>query len=156
MKIYIPLTFLLIISALLSISFGTRLLNESIKIMSFHIQPLQIDEPSAYVYDNNGKLLIDLRKRKSLPCKLKELPSFVGQAFISIEDRGFYRHDGISLWSIVRASWENLKAGRIVQGASTITQQLARNRLSSFDRTIERKIKETVLAIHLELSLIHI
>ncbi len=81
---------------------------------------------------------------------LKDLPPFVPQAIISIEDRRFYHHFGVDLWGIVRAAFRNAKAGHMVQGGSTITQQLAKNLFLSPERTAKRKIQEMILALWLE------
>ncbi|MFP4643641.1 MAG: transglycosylase domain-containing protein [Spirochaetales bacterium] len=82
---------------------------------------------------------------------IDDVPSSVIHAVVAIEDRRFFQHRGIDLRGIVRAAWENLQAGRIVQGASTITQQLARTRYLSLERTLERKIAEGYLALQLEM-----
>jgi penicillin-binding protein 1A len=71
-------------------------------------------------------------------------------AIVAIEDRKFYSHWGIDLFGILRASVANLQAGEIVQGASTITQQLARNLFTMFDVSVTRKIKEMILALKIE------
>jgi penicillin-binding protein 1A len=71
-------------------------------------------------------------------------------AVISVEDRKFYSHWGLDMFGIVRAMFANIAAGRIVQGASTITQQLARNLFVMFDVSISRKVKEMILALKIE------
>lgn len=83
--------------------------------------------------------------------KLAEVPPLLREGLIAVEDQGFYRHHGISLRGILRASVANLRAGRIVQGASTITQQLVRNFFLTLDVTWSRKIREMLMAILLEL-----
>jgi penicillin-binding protein 1A len=81
---------------------------------------------------------------------LEDLPPYVPQAFIAIEDRKFYKHWGVDLFGIARAVVSNLRHGRRVQGGSTITQQLARNLFDMFENTLTRKIKEALLAMRIE------
>ena len=86
----------------------------------------------------------------------QDLPAFVSDAIIAIEDHRFYHHFGIDLTGILRAAWTNYRAGSIVQGGSTLTQQLAKNFLLSEkiythnDRSLRRKIQELILALWLE------
>ncbi|MFL0777237.1 MAG: transglycosylase domain-containing protein [Prochlorococcus sp.] len=82
-----------------------------------------------------------------------EMPPLVEQAFVAAEDRRFYQHNGIDLWGISRALLTNLRKGSVREGASTITQQLARTVFLSQDRTITRKLKEAALATKLERQL---
>ncbi len=82
--------------------------------------------------------------------RLSELPSYVPQAVIAIEDRRFYHHFGIDPLGMARAMVINLRAGRIVQGGSTLTQQLAKNLFLKPERTLWRKFQEAVLALWLE------
>lgn len=81
---------------------------------------------------------------------LEELPDYVPQAFLAIEDRRFYQHEGVDRMAIFRALLVNLRAGETVQGASTISQQLARNLFLTRDQTINRKLREMVLASRIE------
>ncbi|RMF15817.1 MAG: penicillin-binding protein 1B [Gammaproteobacteria bacterium] len=80
----------------------------------------------------------------------KELPDVMVKALILTEDRDFYSHHGISLKGIARAAWQNLKAGRVVQGGSTLTQQLVKNFYLSAERSLWRKANEAVMAILLD------
>ena len=82
-----------------------------------------------------------------------EMPPLVEQAFVAAEDRRFFQHNGIDLWGISRALLTNLRKGSVREGASTITQQLARTVFLSQDRTITRKLKEAALATKLERQL---
>jgi penicillin-binding protein 1A len=81
---------------------------------------------------------------------LKELPSYVPQAFIAIEDRRFYEHYGVDPWGIARALIANILHRGVSQGGSTITQQLAKNLFLTQERTIHRKLQEMLLALWLE------
>ena len=82
--------------------------------------------------------------------ELREMPPWLPQAVIATEDRRFYSHFGIDLIGLARAGYVNLRAGRVVQGGSTITQQLAKNVFLTHERTLTRKIQETLLALWLE------
>ncbi|MBE9061981.1 PBP1A family penicillin-binding protein, partial [cf. Phormidesmis sp. LEGE 11477] len=82
-----------------------------------------------------------------------EIPNVVAQAFIASEDRRFYEHDGVDYRSIGRAALANLSSGSVVEGASTITQQLARITFLDLDQSFQRKFKEAVLARRLEAEL---
>lgn len=83
--------------------------------------------------------------------QLSDAPEALTQALIAIEDRGFYDHHGISIRGISRAMLANLKAGRFIQGGSTLTQQLIKNFYLSSDRTLSRKLLEIPMALLLEL-----
>lgn len=78
------------------------------------------------------------------------LPSYVGHAIVAIEDHRFYKHCGVDFVGIFRAMFTNVVSGRIVQGGSTLTQQLAKNLFLSPSRSIKRKVQEVVLALWLE------
>ena len=84
------------------------------------------------------------------PVDVTQLPPHVGQAFVAVEDRRFYRHLGIDPWGVARAMARNLRAGRVRQGGSTISQQLAKTSFLSPDRTAARKIQEALIAVWLE------
>lgn len=103
------------------------------------------------VYDKNGDELCKIKNDKELYyISYSDIPINLANAFIVMEDREFYTHSGIDYKAIVRAMLENHKNNKIVQGASTITQQLARNIFLSQEVTWERKIKEMFVAYSLE------
>lgn len=81
---------------------------------------------------------------------LADMPDHIKEALLTIEDRDFYQHHGVSVWSVVRAFWANLMAGRTVQGGSTLTQQLAKNMYLTADKTIIRKVNEALIALILD------
>src|SRR3546814_2235641 len=78
------------------------------------------------------------------------MPKRLVQAVIATEDRRFYDHFGIDPIGLARAAWTNFRAGRVVQGGSTLTQQLAKNVFLTADRSLERKLQELLLAFWLE------
>jgi 1A family penicillin-binding protein len=102
------------------------------------------------ILDRNGKMLFRIYKdenRTLVPISV--IPDHVKQATISIEDKEFYKHQGFSISGITRAALANLQ-GKPIQGGSTITQQLVKNRLLSPERTIERKIREVIVSVLVE------
>ncbi|MEW5761989.1 MAG: penicillin-binding protein 1A [Bacillota bacterium] len=102
------------------------------------------------LYDATGKPFAKLGFENYLPVDFREIPPVVKQAFLAAEDARFYQHHGIDLRAVVRAALTNLARGRVVQGGSTITQQVARNAFLSPSRTFKRKIQEAFLAVQLE------
>jgi penicillin-binding protein 1B len=86
-----------------------------------------------------------------MPVALTEVPATLVTAVVAIEDTRFYRHHGIDPIGIARAMWANLRAGGIVQGGSTLTQQLIKNLYLDKEQTLRRKIEEAVMAVSLEL-----
>lgn len=106
---------------------------------------------SSQIYDRSGKLLYELyRDQNRTPAKLEDLPIYIRQATIAIEDKSFYSHNGVSLFDgVLRAVKETLTTKQ-VQGGSTITQQLVKSSLLTPERTIKRKIKEVILALWTE------
>ncbi len=102
------------------------------------------------IYDRNGELLYKIyRAQNRTLVKLDDVPLYLRQATIAIEDKEFYRHQGISPEGIVRALYRNLFLGKL-SGGSTITQQLVKNALLTPERTWQRKIKEVILAVWVE------
>ncbi len=107
-------------------------------------------EPQITYLDRSGAVLGVRGGRFAPPVDVARLPKYVPAAFVAIEDRRFYSHDGFDPVGMARAALSDLGAGRAAQGASTITQQLARNLFLSADRTVERKALELVYAVELE------
>ncbi len=101
----------------------------------------------------NGKVIQKLGPATREKVKPGAMPQSVAEAFIAAEDRRFYQHDGVDGWGIARAIVTNVRQGAVREGASTITQQLARTVFLSQDRTITRKLKEAALAMKLERQL---
>lgn len=101
------------------------------------------------IYDNNGKLLKEFKVREYDYQKYKDINPYVFKAFIAVEDKRFYEHNGIDFKALIRAGVVILKGGSL-QGGSTITQQLAKNIFLSMDRNIWRKLEEAVIAQEIE------
>jgi len=105
---------------------------------------------SSRVYSSDGKIIAELYLERRIFVPHYQIPDHVKKAFISVEDIRFYNHPGVDLIGIMRALWHDIKAGGIVEGGSTITQQLARMLFLKPDRSIKRKIKEAALSIQIE------
>ncbi len=99
-----------------------------------------------HVYASDGSPIAELYREHRLVMPLEQIPPVVVQAFIAAEDSNFYNHRGVDLIGLIRAFAANLQAGRTVQGASTITQQMVRTFLLSNEKTYDRKLKEIVLS----------
>ena len=101
-------------------------------------------------YDTNNELLTTLYRENRIEVSLEEIPLELRQAVIAVEDAHFYHHYGINLASVSRAALRNIRRRRIVEGGSTITQQLAKNLFLTHERTFHRKVEELVLTFQLE------
>lgn len=102
------------------------------------------------LYDINGELISELFQEKRELAQFQEIPQNLINAFLSIEDRNFYNHFGIDFEGIIRAAVKNIRAGRIVEGGSTITQQLAKGLFTKGEKTFLRKAMEAVYALQIE------
>src|SRR3712207_4263154 len=112
-----------------------------------------IAEPSVTLLAADGTPIARRGAIVDAPTRVERLPDHVYQAFLAIEDRRFYNHYGINLISMGRAAWNNLRAGEVREGGSTITQQLAKLAFLSSDRTAARKLREILIAFWLEVNL---
>ena len=114
------------------------------------LQPTRIGQNS-FVYAADGSLLGSIPAEKNRqPVAARDMSGWVRQATVAIEDRRFYEHSGVDFEGIARAAVKNVEAGSIVEGGSTITQQLVRNLYISRERTVQRKVKEACLATKLD------
>jgi len=109
--------------------------------------------PSIIVKDRRGNTIARYGEVKGESLTVNQLPDHMIWAVLAVEDRRFYRHPGIDIIGLLRAALTNARAGHIVQGGSTITQQLAKNLFLSHERTYKRKIQEAMLAFWLEYEL---
>ena len=116
------------------------------------IQSLEISKrpPSFQIVDLNGRTLATRGDMGGAAVTLKELPRYVPQAFVAIEDRRFYHHYGIDPIGVSRALVANIMRRGVSQGGSTLTQQLAKNLFLTQERTLSRKVQEVGLALWLE------
>ena len=107
----------------------------------------------SYVFDRHGEVVAEFFDERRIVITLDRIPKDLIHAFIAAEDSHFFQHKGIDYQGILRAMFKNIEAGRIVQGGSTITQQVARSLLLSRRRTWARKIREAILAYRIEKNL---
>lgn len=105
------------------------------------------------VYTRDGRLIAEYGEQRRVPLTLEQIPDELEKAVLAAEDERFYTHYGIDPLGIARAMLQNLRAGRIVGGASTITQQVAKNFFLTFDQIWSRKIREIFLAFKIEREL---
>ena len=114
------------------------------------LKPVSIGQNS-FVYAADGSLLGAIpAERNRQPVTLEGMSQWVTEATVAVEDRRFYEHAGLDYEGILRAAVRNLESGHVVQGGSTITQQLVRNLYIGNERSLERKIKEACLARKVE------
>jgi len=111
-----------------------------------HYRPSTITE----VYDDHGRIIGTFALQRRVVATYDDYPPVLRDALVSIEDKDFYRHWGINVWRILGAAYRDIESGGRVQGASTLTMQLARNLFLSPDRSFQRKIQEAWLAIQIE------
>src|SRR5204863_8658203 len=103
-----------------------------------------------FIYAADGSLLGAIPAEKNRqPVSLGRVSPWMRKASVAIEDRRFWKHGGVDYEGIARALWRDIRAGRIVEGRSTITQQLVRNLYIGHRRTFRRKLKEVCLSIKL-------
>ena len=111
-----------------------------------HYRPSSITE----LYDDQGRTVGSFALQRRVVAGYDDYPEVLRQALISIEDKDFYRHWGVNVWRIAGAAYRDIQSGGRVQGASTLTMQLARNLFLSPDRSFHRKIQEALLAVQIE------
>ena len=104
----------------------------------------------SFVFDREGEKIGEFFRERRILVSYEEFPEVLVQAFVAAEDGTFFKHKGLNVRAIFRAFLANIRAGRKVQGGSTITQQVARALLLSSEKTYARKLKEAVLALRME------
>ncbi|MFA5902617.1 MAG: transglycosylase domain-containing protein, partial [Desulfobacula sp.] len=102
------------------------------------------------VFSDDGRKIGEFFEERRIVIPLSEMPKNLINAFVSAEDSRFREHPGIDIVSIIRASLKNIQAGAVVQGGSTITQQVTKSFLLTPERTYKRKLKEAILAYRIE------
>jgi len=112
------------------------------------LQP--IAAPSYLVVASDGQAIARRGAIRVEPVDVMRLPPHVAQAFVAIEDRRFFRHLGVDPWGMSRALWRNWRAGRVTEGGSTISQQLAKTSFTGGERTMGRKVQEALITVWLE------
>ncbi len=139
----------ILVPALFGVSFGYALVNyleipDVKQLESYH------PKSATRLYADDGTLFAELYVEKRIPIPITEMPRHLKLAFVAIEDVRFYQHFGIDARAIARAAYRNITREGKTEGASTITQQLARNLYLTPQKTYKRKIEEAILAIQIE------
>jgi penicillin-binding protein 1A len=116
------------------------------------VEALEAYRPSSIteLYDDHGRVIGSFALQRRVVLAYDDFPPVLREALVSIEDKDFYRHSGINFWRIIGAAYRDIESGGRVQGASTLTMQLARNLFLSPDRSFHRKVQEAMLAIQIE------
>ncbi|MFZ5641964.1 MAG: transglycosylase domain-containing protein [Bacillota bacterium] len=141
--------FLLFLLIVIAIEFSAVFLY-SYKVVS---QPVTfaVLEKNSFIYDRYGNKIANLQGKISRePVALERVPQHVKDAFVAIEDERFYMHGGVDLRAILRAFFGNVREGEIVQGGSTITQQVVKTHYLSSEKTYYRKFREALLSLQFE------
>jgi penicillin-binding protein 1A len=149
-QFYVPLAIVAIAIASLAIYFAIVAAQLKARAAVFDLSKLEQMESASVILDREGKIFgqIYVENRETIP--YDQLPQNLINAVVAVEDAKFYRHHGYDLSGIVRATLKNLVSARVRQGASTITQQLARNSFALKERTFRRKFLEIFLAQRIE------
>lgn len=116
----------------------------------FDLEELKKLEAASIIYDRNGDELARLYVLNRTPVPITDVPQHFINALVAQEDSRFFKHDGVDYIGLARAMKENITAGQVTQGASTITQQLARQTFQLLERSYRRKILEAALAQRIE------
>ncbi|MFL6500442.1 MAG: transglycosylase domain-containing protein [Candidatus Udaeobacter sp.] len=147
---YVPVAVMAVIALFMTVFFSSIVVDLQAQANSFDLSKLEQMESASVILDRNGKIFgqIYVENRETVPYE-KLAPDLIN-AVIAVEDAKFYEHHGYDLFGIIRAALKNLTAGHVRQGASTITQQLARNSFSLKERTYRRKLLEIFLAKRIE------
>jgi penicillin-binding protein 1A len=120
------------------------------KAQTYDLAEIKKLESASLIYDRNGEEMSRIYVLNRTPVTIKDIPDHFIDALISQEDSRFFQHDGADYIGLIRAVWLNFRAGRDTQGASTITQQLARQTFGLMERSYRRKILEIFVAQRIE------
>lgn len=150
LKIFLILGSIFLVILLALAFFVAITIVQTTDTVSLDIAKLNSYNSQIKIFDNNDDELVTTSISGTKTINLEELPDFVPEAFISIEDKKFYTHNGINLKRIVKAGINNILSGYAKEGASTITQQLIKNTHLSSEKTFTRKIQEAYLSTQLE------
>jgi membrane carboxypeptidase/penicillin-binding protein len=149
-RFYVPIAVAIVFLVALLIYISLLASDLKAQAATFDLKQLEQMESASVILDRNDKIFgqIYVENRETIP--YDELPRDLINAVVAVEDSKFYQHHGYDLFGIMRAALKNFAAGHVRQGASTITQQLARNSFSLKDKTFRRKLLEIFLARRIE------
>ena len=147
---YVPVALVLVVAVFVTVYAWTLFTDLRAQAKTFDLNQLEQMESASVILDRNGKIFgqIYVENRETVP--YEQLPADLINAVVAVEDAKFYQHHGYDLLGIIRAALKNFTAGHVRQGASTITQQLARNSFALKERTFRRKLLEVFLAERIE------
>jgi 1A family penicillin-binding protein len=147
---YVPIGIIAVLAVIVTVYVSSLVTELKAEAKAFDLSQLEQMESASVILDRNGKIFgqIYVENRDTVP--YEQLPQDLINAVIAVEDAKFYQHHGYDLLGIVRAALKNFTAGHVRQGASTITQQLARNSFSLKEKTYRRKLLEIFLAQRIE------
>ena len=143
---------LIILLSLTVIILGALLIYINATISPIKNMDVRLQSKTNYsqFYNDNYELIDNTHKITHRRISINEIPTITKNAFISTEDKNFYKHNGLNYKRIIKASINNILSGELKEGASTITQQLVKNKYLSNEKTFKRKIKEAYIARKLE------
>src|SRR5437763_5052561 len=149
-QFYLPTLIVLLAIIFGAIYFGVVSSQLRAEAATYDLSKLEQMESASVILDRNGKIFgqIYVENRETVP--YDHLPRDLVNAVVAIEDNKFYQHHGYDLMGIIRAALKNFTAGHVRQGASTITQQLARNSFQLKERTFRRKLLVLLLSKRIE------
>src|SRR6478752_4350479 len=149
-QFYLPTLIVLLAIIFVAIYFGIVSSQLKAEAATYDLSKLEQMESASLILDRNGKIFgqIYVENRETIP--YDQLPRDLVNAVVAMEDNKFYQHSGYDLFGIVRAALKNFLSGHVRQGASTITQQLARNSFALKERTYRRKLLEIYVAERIE------
>ena len=149
-QFYVPIGIVAVLAVIFAVYISMIASDLEGQARGFDLSKLEQMESASLILDRNGKIFgqIYVENRETVP--YDQLPRDLINAVIAVEDAKFYQHGGYDLLGIVRATMKNLTAGHVRQGASTITQQLARNSFALKQKTFRRKLLEIFLARRIE------
>jgi penicillin-binding protein 1A len=158
LRILRVLKWLVVLALTVAVSIGAVVLLAAYDELTATLPPLdrllEYDPPVATrVYADDGSLIEEFFRERRYRVPIEDIPPLVRNAFLAAEDADFFAHRGVDFAGIARAAVANLRAGDVVQGASTITQQVVKALLLTPERSYERKLKEILLSLRLEQAL---
>jgi 1A family penicillin-binding protein len=147
---YVPIGVVAVLVVFVTVYVSSLVADLKAQARTFDLNKLEQMESASVILDRNGKIFgqIYVENRETVP--YDQLPPDLINAVVAVEDAKFYQHHGYDLLGIIRAALKNFTAGHVRQGASTITQQLARNSFSLKEKTFRRKLLEVFLAQQIE------
>ena len=149
-QFYVPIAVVAVLIAAGTVYFSLLAADLKAEAATFDLDKLMQMESASVIVDRNDKIFGQIYVENRETVRYDQLPRDLINAVVAAEDTKFYEHNGYDLFGIARATFKNLIAGHVRQGASTVTQQLARNSFSLKERTFHRKLLEIFLARRIE------